>query len=109
MGGWGRGGRSNAVLLLAVVAHMRRVLLVEEQRRLVWSVLHVGGVCVLVRDIGDGDGRGAAVVEAAHVLAALRRLRRAVQTRRHQPVLVLGPSNLTGKCGRDEKLCWFFY
>lgn len=92
------GGGSNAVLPLAVVAHVRRVLLVdEEERHLVWSVLHVGGVCVLVRDVGDGDGRGAAVVEAAHVLAALWGLWRAVQTRRHQAIVVLGPSNLTGR------------
>lgn len=93
---------SNAVLPLAVVAQVRRVLLVdEEERRLVWSVLRVGGVGVLVRDVGDGDGRGAAVVRAARVLAALRRLRRAVQARRYQAVLVLGPSDLTGI---DEKL-----
>lgn len=101
----GGGVGSNAVLLLAVVAHVRRVLLVdEEERRLVWAVLHVGGVCVLVRDVVDGDGRGAALIEAAHVLAALRGLWRAVQARRHQAILVLGPSNLTGKCGREETL-----
>lgn len=64
----------------------------------------MGGVSVLLRDVGDGDGRGAAVVQAARVLAALRGLRRAVQTRRHQAVLVLGPSDLTGKSGGDEKV-----
>lgn len=95
---------SNTVLLLAVVAHVRRVLLVdEEERRLVRPVLHVGGVRVLLRDVGDGDGRGAAVGQADGVLAALRGLWRAVQTRCHQPVVVLGPSNLTGKRERGEK------
>lgn len=105
--GRGLGAGSNAVLPLAVVAHVRRVLLVdEEERRLVRSVLHVARVCVLARDVGDGDGRGAAVDEAAHVAAALWGLWRAVQPRRHQAVLVLGPSYLRGKWGREEQVGW---
>lgn len=89
----GEGGGGSDVL--AVVAHVRRVLLVdEEERRLVRSVLHVGGVHSLLRDVGDGDGRGGALAKAAHALAALRGLGCAVQVGRHQAVVVLGPGDL---------------
>lgn len=92
------GGGSNAVVQLAVIAHVGRVLLVdEEERRLVRPVLYVDRVHAPLRDVGDGDGRGTALVEARHALAALGGLRRAVQTGRHQAVLVLGPGDLEGK------------
>lgn len=85
---------SNAVFQLAVVGHVRRVLLVdEEKRRLVWSVLCRGAVRSQVCD-GVGGGSGSRLVQVNHALAALRTLGRAVQTRRHEAVLVLGPCDL---------------
>lgn len=86
---------SNAVFQLAmVVCRVRRVLLVEEMRRLVRSVLRWGGVWDQVHDGGVGCDAGSALIQANCVVAALRRLRRAVQTRRHQAVLVLSPRDL---------------
>lgn len=84
---------SDAVFQLAVVvARGRRVLLVQEKRLLVWAVLRGGGVRAQVCD-GDAGGRRH-LVEAGHVVAAVGGLRRAVQTRRHQAVLILRPCDL---------------
>lgn len=91
------GSGSDAVLQLAVVVvgRVRRVLLVEEEeRRLVGPVLRRGGVGRHVRDGGVGGGGGSRLVQAGGVVAALGGLRSAVQTGRHQAVLVLSPGDL---------------
>lgn len=94
-GGW---GGSNAVFQLVVVSHVRRVLLIdEEKRRFIWSVLCRGGVPTQVCDGGVGGGRGSRRIQAIHVVATLRGLGRAIQTGSHQAILVLGPRDLKGR------------
>lgn len=97
----GRAG-SNAVLQLVVVSHVRRVLLIdEEKRRLVWSVLCRGGVPAQVWDGGVGGGGGSRLIQAIHVVAALRGLGRAIQTGSDQAILVLGPRDLKGRAQKE--------
>lgn len=96
---------SNAVFeLVVVVRRVRWVLLVEELRRLVRSDLRRGEVRAQVHDgvVARGGGRG--LIQVTSVVAALRRLRRAVQTGRHQTVLVLSPRHL--KRSSDTSSFW---
>lgn len=87
----GESGSDAVVQLAVVVGRGRRVLLVQEKRHLVRAVL-CGGVRAQVCDGDAGGGRH--VVEAGRAVAAVGGLRRAVQTRRHQAVLVLSSSDL---------------
>lgn len=82
---------SDAVVQLAVVVGcIRRVQLVEEEeRRFVRPVLRRGEVGPRVREGGVGGGGRRGLIQARCAVAALRGLRRAVQTGRHQAVLVL--------------------
>lgn len=93
--GYGRWvGGSNAVFHLAVVCHVRQVLLIDEEERcLVRPILRGGGVGSQVR---DGGGRWNHLIQAHHAVAALWGLGRAIQARRHEAVLVLGPRDLKG-------------
>lgn len=95
----GAGAGSNAVpqSAVGVVGRVRQVLLIdEEERRLVQPVLCRGGVPAEVGDGGVGGGGGRGRIQAIDVVAALRRLGRAVQAGRHEAVLVLGPCDLEG-------------
>lgn len=101
---WEQSGSDAVFQLAVVVAHGRRVLLVQEKRPLVWAVLRGGGVLTQVCDgdaggvlaqVCDGDaGGGRHLVEAGHVVAAVGGLRCAVQTRRYQAVLILSSCDL---------------
>ena len=82
---------------------MWRVLLVEEEERcFIRPVLRRGGVRSQVRDGGVGGGGGSVLIHANHVVSALWGLGCAVQTRCHQAVLVLGPSDLKQKADEGE-------
>lgn len=96
MEGWYQWRLSDSVLHLAVVvACVWRVLLIEEKkRRLVRAVLRRGGVCSQVRNGGVTDGGGRRLIHTNSVVAALGGLRRAVQARCHQAVLVLSSCDL---------------
>lgn len=74
-----------------MVVRRRRLFVQQQQQRLfVGAVLHDGGVCSQVR---DGDGcRGRGLLRG--VVRALWGLRRAVQARRNQAVLVLRACDL---------------
>lgn len=97
-------GVSNAVFQLAVVVGcVWRVLLVEEEeRRFIRPVLRRGGVRSQVCDGGFGGSGGSVLIQANHVMSALWGLGCAVQTRCHQAILVLGPSDLQEKADKGE-------
>lgn len=84
---------SDTFQLVVVIRRVRRLLLVqEEQRGLVRPVLHWARVSHQVCDGGGAGGSG--LLQPSGVVVVLRGLRRAVQKRRHQAVLVLSPRDL---------------